>query len=73
MAPPETASAILTDLLARADRALQADQADQAWWWASIALNALGMTDAQIDAATRPEPDVPRDVAEPDHAPGEDP
>jgi len=45
-----------TVLIRRARSKLDAGRADEAAWWAAVALNALGMTDQDIAAALAPSP-----------------
>ncbi len=53
MAEVEPPSPPVKTLLRNAQRELTAQQPAAAFWWAGVALNALGMTDAQITAATQ--------------------
>jgi len=50
-ASEEPAETVMT-LIEKARRQLDAGRTDEAYWWASVALNALGMTDEAIAAAT---------------------
>ncbi len=47
-------------LIDRAEGHLDAGRPDEAYWWATVALNSLGMADDAVDAATEiPEQDAP--------------
>ena len=60
MAASEEQAETVVTLVEKARRELDAGRTDEAHWWASVALNALGMTDQAIDAATRaPDADTP--------------
>lgn len=54
MAASETPSKPVQTLLQKARRELEAGRPAEAYWWASVALNALGMSDEAIAAATEP-------------------
>jgi len=57
-------------VILRARREFDAGRAAEAYWWSSVALNALGMTDSAIANSTLPQEDAPEE--ESDEEPGED-
>ena len=57
-------------LILRARREFDAGRAAEAYWWSSVALNALGMTDDAIANSTLPQEDAPDE--EPDEELAED-
>ena len=54
MAMSEEPARPVRTLIDKARRELDAGRTADAYWWAAVALNALGMTDEAVAAATRP-------------------